>query len=70
MTNFKKAVKWLREGKKVRRLTFAKDRYLFQGVGGVLEIDGMGNYPIKTHDCEANDWEIYEEATPKEDSRK
>ena len=57
--NFQKALKLLKEGKKIRRKFFAKGRYLFATTGCVIEIDGVGVYPFKIHDLEANDWEEY-----------
>ncbi len=61
MSDFKQAIKWLKDGKKVRRKNFGKPRYLHLTVGSVIELDVLGVYPFKIHDLEADDWEIYEE---------
>jgi len=55
---FKKALKLLEEGKKLRLKTFAKDAYVF--------MDDTGNIRgSKLIDIDDDDWEIYEEPKSK-----
>ena len=61
MSDFKKAVKWLKEGKKVRRSTWGKKYYYYMKYSSVREhSDGteINAWFGKTH-FEATDWEIY-----------
>lgn len=67
MADFKQAIEWMKEGKKVRRKTWG-NKLLFGELTGnmIYFMDGERYCEFKIfHDLEsieANDWEIFEEA--------
>jgi len=59
--NFKQAVKWLNEGKKVRRPSWEENSFWTLGIDqSICWKDGRTAH-IHVNQIEANDWEIYEE---------
>jgi len=62
MADFKQAIKWLREGKKVRRGGWYKELVAVNADCIRLTFeDRKSNLGLGCADCEATDWEIYEE---------
>jgi len=62
MSNFMQAVKWMKEGKKVRRYNSDAIHFLSSDVIYWKHKQMEQTYKaIKTSDVEATDWEIYEE---------
>lgn len=60
MADFKQAVKWMEEGKKVRVTNYIKGEYLF--IEGNRFFDEEDNeYSLFVDDTLSTDWEIYEE---------
>ena len=61
MADFKQAVEWIKEGKKVRRPIWDKDNYI-ELVGTTRYIqDKYRVVEVNLNMIEATDWEIYEE---------
>jgi hypothetical protein len=62
MANFEQAIKWLREGKKIKRPEWKEGSYWTLGIDETV----MWNKDIIAHihlnQIEAKDWEIYEES--------
>ena len=65
MSNFKQAIKWLEEGKKVRRLKWKEDSYWIFGVHKVISFHGITNAHVHLNQIKATDWELYKERKPK-----
>ncbi|KKL76480.1 hypothetical protein LCGC14_2044490, partial [marine sediment metagenome] len=57
MANFNQAIKWMKEGKKVRRPDFFKGDYSYVYEGVVM--DNKDNLALTIEQLEATDWEIY-----------
>lgn len=63
MSNFKQAIQWMKEGKKVRRKSWpGKYCNLAHEYGEILRETGKG-YVLNFNEVDAIDWEIYEEET-------
>lgn len=61
MADFMQAVKWMKEGKKVRRQNWCVGNYIYLGKNShYLYYDGKV-FVTTYMDTEATDWEIYEE---------
>lgn len=64
MADFKQAVEWMKEGKKVRRPYFNNAKhelYLTREKGtGAVKVHNEA-YQLRDYDYDATDWEIYEE---------
>ncbi len=62
MSDFKQAIQWLKEGKKVRRPSFSEDFYCILNDNLIKYVDENGNMMSSVIEFfEATDWEIYEE---------
>lgn len=63
MADFQQAIKWLKEGKKVRRKYWNKDYAVYLSEGGIWykERDAEFRNTFYVGDFEATDWEIFEE---------
>ena len=59
MADFMTAVKWMKEGKKVRREYWVSNLCCFEGTG-TIEFNSSGK-SLLFDSIEATDWEIYEE---------
>ena len=62
MADFKQAIEWLKEGKKVRRKDWFKNSYYFLDKGGVvclMTLDGIRNIHFILEEFDAKDWELY-----------
>ena len=59
MANFKQAIKWLKDGKKVRRPNWKKDSHWIFGRDQTILFHGITNAHIHLNQIEADDWEIY-----------
>ena len=58
MSNFKQAIKWLREGKKVRRPKWNEDSYWEMGSEERICFHGR-NAHVHLNQLEEKDWELY-----------
>ena len=58
MADFKQAIKWMKEGKKIRRPNYYEDDYSYLHNGNVM-MDNKENLAITLEQFEATDWEIY-----------
>lgn len=63
MANFQQAIKWLNEGKKVRRKSWSKDSYFDEARNGLklFSCEKESGCPLLIGDLKATNWEIYEE---------
>ncbi len=62
MADFQQAVKWMKEGKKVRRAASSVSDYRFMDEGRIkYNLNGVVTPGITGNAVEATDWEIYEE---------
>lgn len=60
MRNFKQAIKWLKERKKVRRPSWGVDSFWILGIDeSILWADGT-HARIHLNHIDATDWEVYE----------
>ena len=59
MSNFKQAIKWLREGKKVRRPKWNEDSYWEMGSEERICFHGR-NAHVHLNQIEEKDWEIFQ----------
>lgn len=60
-SNFNQAIKWLKEGKKVRRPSWKEDSYWKLGEDESIQwVTGQAAH-IHLNQINADDWEIYEE---------
>lgn len=60
MADFKQALKWMKEGKKVRRPHWGS-KYLSKSTEYRINYDMFGKFQeLEIFDFEATDWEIYE----------
>ena len=66
MSNFKQAIKWMREGKKVRRPKWNEDSYWEMGSEERICFHGR-NAHVHLNQIEEKDWEIYEEPKKEND---
>jgi len=60
MVNFEQAIKWLREGKKIRRPCWNLSSFWRLGIDESIEWE-EGEAIVHLNQIEADDWEIYEE---------
>ena len=65
MSNFNQAIKWMKEGEKVRRKCWSPQftKYLIKGYGCYNNSDG-GIFSISPDDTDAIDWELFNEHYP------
>lgn len=61
MSDFNQAIKWLEEGKKVRRPSWEEKSYWIFGIDKVISWTDGRNAHIHLNQIEATDWELYEE---------
>ena len=61
MTNFKQAIRWLREGKKIRRPSWDEKSYWELGKGEVICWTNGPFAHVHLKQIKAYDWEIFEE---------
>ncbi len=61
MTNFNQAIRWLKEGKKVRRPSWNIDSYWKLGIDEKICWSDGHTAHIHLNQIKAKDWEIYEE---------
>ena len=61
MADFNQAVKWMKEGKKVRRKKYVKTYFRFDGELNEMVNQDNYNFCANLKDLEATDWEIYED---------
>ena len=61
MSNFNQAIKWLKEGKKVRRPSWEENNYWILGIDEKISFKDGTTTHIHVNQIEAKDWEIYEE---------
>ena len=72
MADFKQAIKWMKEGKKVRRkdmiFYFEDATPYYTKIEDYENNNDCSNHPPCMNDYEATDWEIYEELTTSRES--
>ena len=61
MTNFKQAIKWLKEEKKVKRPSWEEDSYWIIGSEGVISWKDGTTAHVHLNQIEADDWEVFED---------
>lgn len=61
MADFKQAVEWMKEGKKVTRPTWAIDEYIYEPKITLLDNEDKPCDWLRIIHFEATDWEIYQE---------
>lgn len=67
MSTFKQAIKWLEEGKKIRRLKWEKYSYWILGHDQTIKFIGITNAHVHLNQINADDWEIYKESKKEND---
>ena len=65
MANFRKAIFWLRNGKKVKRPSWEEDSYWNLGKDETICWKNGINAHIHLNQIDAEDWEIFKEEKPK-----
>jgi len=61
MANFEQAIKWMKEGKKVRRDWVGKDVFIYLKGVYLYPLDNEGEkWEFGINDFEATDWILYE----------